>query len=319
MHPDAFQLDQFQRSSRHKLELEFAAGGHALSFPVLVTRGHEPGPVLLASAGVHGDEYEGIRAILDIFEELRPEEMRGDFVAVPALNTPAVWNCSRTSPLDGANLARVFPGNRDGSPTEAIAWHFDQRLLPLADLYIDLHSAGVACEMPLLIGYHAPDERARAAAFAFGAPVVWAHPTIAPGRTVSAAKDRNIPALYTEARGAGRIDGEDLSVYKRGLRNLLRHLGILSGDLEVGQQALHLSGDGNIDDSVLATRQGFLVPHVRMLDTVETGDVMGVLLDLMGNPLETYLAPRSGHVALIHACPRVLAGDPVFLITGVHP
>jgi predicted deacylase len=319
MHPDSFQLDQFLRGSRHKLELEFTADGHALSFPVLVTRGIEPGPVLLASAGVHGDEYEGVRAILEVFEELRPEEMRGDFVAVPALNTPAVWNCSRTSPLDGANLARVFPGNRDGSPTEAIAWHFDQRLLSLADLYVDLHSAGVACEMPLLIGYYAPDERARAAALAFGAPVVWAHPTIAPGRTVSAAKDRNIPALYTEARGAGRIDLEDLAVYKRGLRNLLRHLGILPGDLEAGPRALHLSGDGNIDDSVLATRQGFLVPHCRMLDAVQAGDVMGVLLDLMGNPLETYIAPRGGVVALIHASPRVLAGDPVFLITGVHP
>lgn len=319
MLPEAFDLERFARGSRHSLELEFTAAGHPMSFPVLVARGQEPGPVLLATAGVHGDEYEGVRAILDVFDTLSPDAMRGDFIAVPALNTPALWNCSRTSPLDGANLARVFPGNAEGAPTEAIAWHFDQFLLSRADLYIDLHSAGVACEMPLLVGYHAVDERARAAAFAFGAPVIWAHPTIAPGRTVSAAKARNIPALYTEARGAGRIHPEDLAVYKRGLGNLLRHVGILSGAAEGAPGPLHLYGDGNIDDSVLASRQGFLIPRVEILQEVEAGQALGVLVDLTGKALETYTAPRSGYVVLIHACPRVLAGDPIFLITGAHP
>ncbi|MCZ2080474.1 MAG: succinylglutamate desuccinylase/aspartoacylase family protein [Bryobacteraceae bacterium] len=319
MHPGSFHLEDFPRSARHSLEFQFTAGGQEIGFPVLMVRGDESGPLLLVSAGVHGDEYEGIRAILEIFSELSPANMKGDFVAVPALNTPAVWNCTRTSPLDGANLARVFPGRADGSPTEAIAWHFGQTLLPLADLYADLHSAGVACEMPLLVGYDATDARSRDAAFAFGAPVIWAHPNVPPGRTVSEAKARNVPSIYTEARGAGRIHRDDLSIYKQGLRNLLAHMGITSGSPRAAPSPLHLLGDGDIDQSIPAGHRGFLIPHVSILDAVEKGQKLGDLVDLTGNVLETYTAPVGGRVVLIHACPRVLPGEPVFLLAGVHP
>jgi predicted deacylase len=121
----------------------------------------------------------------------------------------------------------------NGSPTEAIAFYFDRDILPRADLYLDLHSAGVKCAMPTLVGYHEPDTAARDAALVFGAPYVWCHPTVAAGRTVSAAIARGIPALYAEARGAGRIDPGDLLCYRRGIDNLMRHLAILPGEPEI--------------------------------------------------------------------------------------
>lgn len=311
-----FRPETFPRGALHRLELEFRAGGRRLWFPVLLVRGCESGPVLLASAGVHGDEYEGVRAILDVVAGLDPGQMRGDLLAVPVVNVAAFEQRARRSPLDGLDLARVFPGHPDGSPSEALAWHFDQFILARADLYVDLHSGGVTWEMPVLAGYDASDSRGRAAAFAFGAPVVWTHPSTPLGRTVSAAKERGIPSLYAEAHGGGRIGREDLALYTRGLRNLLRHCGILPGLPESGPPPLQLYGGGNIDESLRASCDGFLKPEVVLLDPVEQGRLLGTLLDLAGRPIEEYRAPQPGRVVLIHACPRVAAGDPVFLVTG---
>jgi N-alpha-acetyl-L-2,4-diaminobutyrate deacetylase len=316
MHPEEFRPAELARGVRHAITLEFRAGAQALELPIVVVRGGEPGPVLVASAGVHGDEYEGIRAILETVAALEPGEMKGDLLAAPVVNVAAFRGRMRRSPLDGTDLARVFPGRPDGSPSEVLAWHFDRHVLAHASFYADLHSGGVCWEMPALAGFDAADSRGRAAALAFGAPVIWAHPQIPPGRTVSAAKARGIPWLYTEARGGARVHPEDLAFLRRGLLNLMRHLGIVAGVPEAAPPEVELLGDGDIDGGLPAGAEGFLISEVGLLEEVAAGRRLGRLLDLDGRLIEEYRAPRAGRVVLIHACPLVRAGEPVFLVTG---
>jgi predicted deacylase len=171
--------------------------------------------------------------------------------------------------------------------------------------------------MPSMVGFHSSDEKAREAAFLFGSPVVWEHPTVAPGRTVSAAIARGIPALYTEAFGAGRIAVGDLLLFTRGVGNLLRHLHILAGEPDCVPCEYHLIGDGNIDQSVSSVKRGFLVPAVELLEPVMKGQELGCLLNLHGEIIDRFTAPCAGLVGLIHACPKVDPGEPLFLITGV--
>lgn len=304
------------RGACYDFDLKFPAGGHILELPVVLLRGAEPGKTLVVTAGVHGDEYEGVRTIFEVLRELDPTAMSGDLLCVPVCNPPAFWQVTRTSPLDNGNLARVFPGKRDGSPTEAIAWWLDQQILPHADFYLDLHSAGVRCLMPTMVGYEAGDQRAEAAARIFGAPVIWAHDSVAPGRTVSSARDRGIPWLYAEARGAGRIDPGDLAVYRRGVLNLLHHLGILEGPEQPAQPYRFLWGDGNIDASITTDKHGFLIPSVELLDRVAEGQILGALHDLHGRVMMEFHSPREGVVAMIHICPVIRDGDPLFLVTG---
>lgn len=311
MHPSEFHPDRFPRGEIQRLLLEFGT----LELPMLLARGADDGPTLGITAGVHGDEYEGIRAIFDLFARLDPRTMRGEVIAIPIANGPAFWNGTRVSPLDQGNLARVFPGSPDGSPTEAIAYWLDQTLLAHSDFYIDLHSAGTGFEMPLLVGYWSEDSRAVAAAEAFGAPILWAHPTIPDGRTVSAAKARGIPFLYTEMRGAGRIHPDDLNCLHTGLDNLLRHLGMLPGLPKPSGPARRLIGDGNIDASILAELRGFLIPRVELLERVEQGRLLGEVVDTLGRTIQEIHAPTSGVVALVHAKPLVQSGEPLFLIT----
>ena len=306
-----FHPDDFARSEKHRLRL--AVDDH-VALPVLLARGVHQGPTLVVSANVHGDEYEGVRAIYELFDELDPAQMKGDLLAVPVVNPPAFWSGTRTSPVDGLNLARVFPGDPAGTISQRIAHVFAHSIIAHASFYLDLHSGGVRFRMPSMVGYAAADPRGRAAAEIFGARVIWGHPTLHPGRTVSFAASRHIPWLYTEARGAGRIHPEDLAMMKHGIRHMLQHLGIISGAPPPARIEHRLYGDGNTDHGLSATQAGFLMTHVQILDDVEAGQCLGTLVDLEGLALEKYHAPVAGVVGLVREFPVVAAGDPLFLI-----
>jgi len=293
---------------------EWLAVSGEISLPLLRAKGALPGPALAVTAGVHGDEFEGVRALFDFFNSLDTSALRGSVIAVPVANPPAHRACRRTSPVDGVNLARVFPGRDDGTVSEQIAAVLTREVIGKADFYLDLHSGGVRYAMPSMAGYAAFDPRGRAAAEAFGAPVIWGHPAIEPGRTISIALELGIPFLYCEAWGSGRIAPADLLMMRRGITNLLRHLGMLPGMPDIPAPPRVLSGAGNTDDGLAAGADGFLMLDVLLLDRVIAGQRLGRLVDLQGSTIETYAAPRSGTVALTHEMPVVARGDTLFLL-----
>ena len=190
-------------------------------------------------------------------------------------------------------------------------------MIAQADFFLDLHSGGVKLIFPSMVGYDANDPHSRDAALAFGASVLWGHPRIAPGRTISFAAEQGIPWLYTEARGAGRIDQADLELFKRGVTNLLRHLEILPGKVEPVPVSHHLFGDGSIESAHVARQYGFLIPNVRLLEKVAAGQELGHLAGVHGETLEVVRAACDGVVAVVREFPVVAPGDPLFLITGM--
>jgi predicted deacylase len=305
------------RGEKHLLNLRLPPPHDRVVLPAVVMRGSRSGKTLVVTAGVHGDEYEGVRALLAVTGELDPKSMSGHLLAVPAANPAAVWAVSRCTPDDGGNLARAFPGRPDGTLTEALAYTLGEYVIARGDFYLDLHSGGINLSMPTMVGYDHRDGRAAAAARTFGVRVLWSHASIPPGRTISLAGQRGIPWLYTESRGGGRVHPDDLRALCGGILNLLRHLKIIEGDVAPVEPELHLAGDGNIDSAIAAGQPGFLIPVVALMDRVADGQVLGRLVDLHGHTLELYRAPAAGVVAMIRELPVVTAGDSLFLVAGL--
>ena len=48
--------------------------------------GIQPGPHILITGGVHGDEFEPMAAIRRLMREIRPEELCGRLTLVPVVN-----------------------------------------------------------------------------------------------------------------------------------------------------------------------------------------------------------------------------------------
>lgn len=113
--------------------------------------GQRPGPHLLITAGVHGDEWEPIVAVRELAKELATGDLAGRLTILPIANEPA-FRLGKRVGEDGLDLARVCPGRADGSPTERIA-HELAALMRGADYYIDLHTGGLQLRIWPLAGY----------------------------------------------------------------------------------------------------------------------------------------------------------------------
>jgi predicted deacylase len=284
---------------------------------VLTVRGSRPGPTVALLSGVHGDEWEGVVAAGRICRLLRAHDLHGRLLVVSICNEPAFEAMSRVTPEDGRDLARCFPGDPSGSPTERLAALLADRVIRQADLLIDLHSAGLHYTMPTLVGYTGGDgaagRRSAEAARWFGAPVIWRHPPpVPPGRTISLAFDFGIPSLYAETTGAGGLREADLACYTSGVQNVLRAMSMLAGERSPAPSTLHLTGSGDLDAATVRAHHGGMLVHgVELLQHLEAGDSIGTIVDPAGETVETLRAGRRGVVVMLRHTPRVVAGDRV--------
>ena len=196
------------------------------------------GPSALVTAGVHGDEYEGLVIARKLVAELLPEAISGRIVIMPGVNWPAVRARRRVSPIDQKNMNRVFPGDGTSGPTAMIADFIERRLLPGMAYAVDLHSGGTQsvfdpCGYVYGTGERAFRDRKLAAAHAFGAPRTAVVATTSSGGSLSAACERHgVVMVAAELGGGAALDHAGLGVGWEGTLNLLRHAGVLSGDAE---------------------------------------------------------------------------------------
>lgn len=216
--------------------------------PVSVIRGQNPGPVLTLVAGVHGYEYPGITALQRLRKSIRTQDLSGILILVHIANPPSVYGRTiYTSPADGKNLNRVFPGTKDGTLSERIADSITRQVIEQADFFVDLH-AGDGNEllrpyvyMPVT-GNPELDAASRGMALAFGldhivideSPVL---PKVASIYTDQTALSRGIPAITTETGQLGSNDQYWAGLAERGIANLMRHLGMLKGAPETRMKA----------------------------------------------------------------------------------
>lgn len=301
------------------LEITPLPDGSMLKIPLLAARGDSNGPVISVLAGVHGDEYEGIQAVRDVFAQLDTSMMRGTFIGVPVLNPPAVQARTRNSPVDGLNLARTFPGDANGTVSQRIAHHVAERIIAPADFMIDLHTAGAKYTMPLFCGYGHRDsprsEKSREGALAFGAvggDVVVGH-TVKPGvtkvnrgTTVEEAGKRGIPCMYTESTGGGWLRPDVVSFYTAGVINVMKHLSILPGQPDRSEPKHYLVGPGYL---ILSPLSGFLVSKVGLLDQVKAGDLLGTLVGMLGETLAEIRSEYDGWMTMIRSTPMIYVGE----------
>ncbi len=160
---------------------------------------------MLIAAGVHGDEFEPMVAVERLSHMLPTDELCGHVTLVPVVNESAFLLGRRTG-ADELDLARVCPGKADGSATEQTANSLS-KLIQQADYFIDLHTGGVCMSVWPMTGYmlHSDPETLsmqRRMAVAFNLPVMWGTYAGMEGRSLSVARDANIPAIYTEYLGS---------------------------------------------------------------------------------------------------------------------
>jgi predicted deacylase len=239
------------------------------------------GPTVIIEGGNHGDEYEGPITIGEMIRELDPAGIQGRLILLPAINVHAAMAGYRTSPVDGLNFNRTFPGNPLGSITQQISSYLNDFLFPMADAFMDLHSGGSSLDiMPSAIIEPSADPKLRQknidAALAFGTPQTVVIPNLGDTRTATgAAVAAGLVTVGTEMAGGGTVRPEALAICRRGVRNVLAHLGVLPPELatpRVESQLLELPGP---EAYVFATVDGIFEPFHGNGRKVRAGEAAG--------------------------------------------
>lgn len=282
--------------------------GEALSIPYVEVAGEAgDGPRLTVIAGVHGTEYTSIAAARLLLAELRPAELSGTVTVAPVVNLPAFW--ARTPfvvPLDGKNLNRSFPGDARGSAADRIAAAVTERLIRGADYLIDLHAGDLpeALEPFALYDASPVEARARDLALAYGLGHLVrqsSHGRTVAGSTSATAADLGIPAITAESGQCGILDRQAVQWHLRGLRNVLRHLGLVAGPAATfGRPAEH---EGWI--WLRSDEAGWWEAAVEPGTPVAAGDLLGTVSPVIGGTPARITAPAAGVPLFITSSPAV--------------
>lgn len=291
-------------------------------FEFITIEGESDGPRVLVTAGVHGDEYEGIEATKLLASSTDRGDLKGTLQLIPIVNESAYKTRDRVGE-DSLDLARTFPGDASGTVTQRLAAELAP-LIQRADFYIDLHSGGHAMWIEPLVGYMlvADDEvlsKQRAMARAFGLPIIWGTSADLDGRSLSVARDANVPAIYAEYQGGGLCSSDGVAAYLAGCRHVMAQLGIIAptGD-RTSEPVLEIEdkrpGSGHLQVQHRSPVSGTFSPSVRLGETVSEGDLLGIIEKRERTRVH---ADSSGRIFCLRADPLVNQGDSLAVIMDI--
>ncbi len=316
-----FEQDGAQHGFLRLFHSTHASAYGFIPIPIVVVR-NGAGPTAFLMSGNHGDEYEGQVALCGLSQWLTPERISGRVILLPAANYPAAMAGRRVSPVDELNLNRIFPGDPDGTVTQQIAWFIEHELMPMADIFCDLHSGGSSLMyLPSALIKSSSDparqQKLLAALRAFAAPQAYMA-AAGPGgdATASGAAERNgVIAIGTELGGSGTVTPAALRIAERGVRNLLVHVGILPESERItADQPTRIYHVGGQDYYTYATADGVFEPTVELGETVKAGQLAGRIHTPeipWAPPLETRFQ-RDGVVLCKRIPGRTARGDCLF-------
>ena len=212
-------------------------GGWASTFIPIASVANGDGPNVLVLAGNHGDEYEGQVAALRLIQELEPEQVSGRVTIIPVLS-PAHRRRTRACGRPGINFNRSFPGSADGRPDEQLADFLTRFLFPPADVVVDMHSGGrTAWFMPCSHMHVVDDAEQRRAMLAgmqaWNSDYHFLYIDVnGTGLLCVEAEHQGKLVITTELGGGGRVPAAVHELAWSGLTNVLRHVGVLEGEVE---------------------------------------------------------------------------------------
>ena len=290
-------------------------------------RGHA-GPGVICFGGTHGNEYEGQVALKRLAMDLDQDLLSGRLILMPQLSESACAASSRTSPLDGVNMNRAFPGNPRGTVSSRIAHFVKTRIFPLGRVVIDIHSGGLEGAFPPCTSFHPiPDpaqqaEIARVARlFDTGFVLIYAS-TMASGLLTDEAEAEGKIAIGSELGAGASTDRLGVRHAYEGVGNVLKHYGMLEGQPVAirppGSPAQRLIRADTLDAYIPCPRSGVWEPVVAPGDPVKAGDLLGRLHDFAdhSSPALDIIAPRGGWVAMLHLGARPQRGQTLFVIAS---
>ncbi len=290
-----------------RLKVSESYTGDPIAIPMRVMRAAKHGPTVFISGAVHGDEINGTGIIRELMFGPEFALQTGTLILVPIVNSFGFETHSRYLP-DRRDLNRCFPGSMSGrgSMANRIAGSFFHEVVTKCDYGIDLHTAAVRRTNYPNIRADLSDANVRRIAHAFGCELI-VNGKGPLGSLRREACKAGCATVILEAGEIWKIEPGVVEVGARGVRNVLKELGMVSGEPE---PPLYQT---RIDKTtwVRAELGGILSFHIAPGEIVEVGQPIATNVSVVGDAKSILISPADGIVLGMTTLPAVKPGEPV--------
>lgn len=271
--------------------------------PIYVSRSEVDGPVLALTAGMHGDEINGMEIVRRILDEGLHKVKRGTIVCMPITNVYGFLNFSRDVP-DGKDVNRSFPGSKNGSLASRVAYNLTHQILPVVDYGVDFHTGGAMRTNYPQVRAMLNDAKNQELAEAFSAPFTIDSP-FRPNSLRKEASKKGKNFIVYETGESLRFDQHGIEEGIAGTLRLMKHLNMID-------KAPKPKEDNRIIWSsswVRAKHAGLFQPVIACGQLIYKGDHVGTITDPFGEFKLQVKAPETAYVIGLNNNPVVNAGD----------
>lgn len=282
-----------------------------LKIPVIIERSKVDGPVVLFSAGIHGDEINGTEIVRQIITRGINKPAAGTIICIPVVNIFGFVNKTREFP-DGRDLNRVFPGSKMGSLASRFAWHLLKEIVPHIDYAVDFHAGGAARFNAPQIRVVPNNPELKALSDVFNAPFTLYSKNIT-GSFRNACSKLGVKILLFEGGKSLDLNREITEEGVQGAKRILAHLEMLNKKKTAHTAAPTIY----IETSswVRARNSGLFQNHIKAGQYVTKGEVIAHITDPFGKFEKKVRAPHSGYIINSNDAPIVYQGDAIFHIS----
>ncbi|MEJ2114868.1 MAG: succinylglutamate desuccinylase/aspartoacylase family protein [Gammaproteobacteria bacterium] len=277
-------------STRLAWSPQVSISGLALSTPVLVINGTNPGPTLCLTSAIHGDELNGIEVVRRVMYDISPEEFSGTLIGVPIVNLQGFQRGSRYL-SDRRDLNRFFPGEADGSLASRIANSLFTEVISHCNYLIDIHTGSLRrTNLPQI---RANMRNPKVAKFVEGLDkIAIVHHSGNPGMLRTAANNDGIISVTMELGESLRIQENQIAAGTHSVNSLLDKFGMYPRVFIWGEPkpAYYESTWIRVESG------GILFSKFGLGDDVSVGDVLGIVTDPITNQSTDLSATINGHI-----------------------
>jgi predicted deacylase len=301
------------RGESRSLSLQFSESylGSPVAVPIHVIRAEKPGPTVLLTGCVHGDELNGMGIIREVLYGHPPALTRGSLVCVPVVNVYGLEHHTRYLP-DRRDLNRDFPGAEKGTLSSRLAHVIFDKVVRQCDILIDFHSAAVRRTNYPNIRADLSNAACRNLALTFGCElIVDGKGPI--GSLRRAATSAGVPCIILEAGEVWKIEPSVVEVGTRGVMNILKSMKMVEGEVEKPRYQI----ESHRTTWVRAERGGTLSFNVNPGDPVSKGELLATNYNIFGDERNQLFSPSDGIVLGMTTMPVVKPGDAAFHIAQV--
>ncbi|MEP3837211.1 MAG: succinylglutamate desuccinylase/aspartoacylase family protein [Algibacter sp.] len=283
-----------------------------VNIPVIIERSKKLGPTILFTAGIHGDEVNGVEIVRQLISKGINKPKCGTIICMPVINIFGFINLKREFP-DGRDLNRVFPGSPSGSLAGRVAHKLISDIIPHVDMIIDFHTGGSGRFNAPQLRYTKENKELNNLAKAFGAPFVLYSKNLSKSFRTTCYKLEK-PLLLFEGGKSFHIDDAVTNSGVNGSKRLLKHLGMLQSSFKVSKPKRDTVF---INDSrwQRAKYSGMFKASIPIGSFVLKGDVLGHITDPYGKFNYAVKASNNGYIINVNESPIVYQGDALFHVS----